>query len=229
MLRIKKTFQAPRVIKRYLIVDLAENTYTNAYGNAQPEKVLLVQEEKTKKNYAVILRDSWYDSPCMKDSYIHLTGHFDQAGQCIVDDAKNNIIVLHPDHLISATVVADSFSCQRRAVLQDRIKSSSDASKPQVYGHIIHEIFQEAMKENRWDLRWLRGLIERIIGKYIENLYEIDVEPSEATEYLVAKMPTLKEWAGAFLHARPTVSSPFVLFQYSVLIYRSTAYVDYGR
>lgn len=139
--------------------------------------------------------------------------------------------MLHPDHLISATVVADSFSCQRRAVLQDRIKGSPDSTKPQVYGHIIHEIFQEAMKENRWDLIWLRGLIDRILGKYIESLYEINVELPEAAEYLVAKMPILKEWAGAFLHARPTVSSlplPFHFIPVSFLI-TSIGLLDHGR
>lgn len=152
-----------------------------------------------------MLRDSWFDTPCAKGYYIHLIGDFDTVGQCIVDDA-NNMIILHPDHLISATVVADSFSCQRRAVLQDRVKATGGASKPQVYGHMLHEIFQEALKANRWDLNWLRDLIGRILPKYLESLYEIQMEPSEAASYLQTKMPALRDWAMSFLRNQPTVS-----------------------
>ena len=123
-------------------------------------------------------------------------------------DNTNNMIILHPDHLISVTVVADSFTCQRRAVLQDRVKATSDASKPQVYGHVLHEIFQEAMKANCWDLDWLNVLIKRILVRYVESLYEIHVELSEAEDYLMDKMTVLKSWAELFLRLNPSVRRP---------------------
>ncbi|KAK2799677.1 Tripartite DNA replication factor [Onygenales sp. PD_10] len=195
-----------QAIKRYLVLDMAENTYTNSKGQTRPEKVLFVQEEKTKNSRAIILRESWFDSPCTKDSYIHLIGNFNLAGQCVVDNS-DNMIVLHPDHLISATVVADSFTCQRRAVLQDRIKATSQANKYQVYGHILHEIFQTAMAANRWDLDWLKTLISRILENYVESLYEINIEVPEATEHLMSKMPALRAWADMFIRASPTTES----------------------
>lgn len=169
-------------------------------------QVLFVQDEKLKQNRAITLRESWFDTPCAKGHYIHVSGRFDAAGRCIVDDA-NNMIILHPDHLISATVVADSFSCQRRAVLQDRVKVTGEASKPQVYGHMLHEIFQEALRANKWDLNWLKELIGRILPKYLESLYEIHTEPPEAAAYLQAKMPALRAWAASFLRNQPTVST----------------------
>lgn len=154
-----------------------------------------------------MLRQSWVDSACKPGSIIHLIGEFDRCGQCVVDDTQNMIIV-HPDYLISATVVADSFSCTRRAVLQDRVKATSDANKPQVYGHILHEIFQEAMKANRWDIPWLSQAIERTVARYLENLYEIRVTELEAVDYLESKMPELHAWARIFVHAHPQVTLP---------------------
>ncbi|KAL1958605.1 hypothetical protein VTO42DRAFT_4202 [Malbranchea cinnamomea] len=193
-------------IKRYLILDLAENPYVNAKGRTQLEKVLLVQEEKTKRGCAITLRDSWFDTPCTKGSYIHLIGDFNNMGQCIVDN-ENNLIILHPDHLLSATVVADSFTCPRRAVLQDRVKVTSEASKPQVYGHILHEIFQGAMKRNQWDLATLNRIVQEILVKYVESLYDINVSMDEAKEYLRSKMPALKAWGETFLLVRPSRES----------------------
>jgi len=116
------------------------------------------------------------------------------------------MIILHPDHLISATVVADSFSCTRRAVLQDRVKATNDTNKPQVYGHILHEIFQDAMRANKWDMDWLSQTIERIASRYLESLYEIRVTVTEALEYLKSKMPELQAWAEVFVNAHPRVS-----------------------
>lgn len=155
-------------------------------------------------NRAVVLRETWFDSPCSKDSYIHIIGDFDAKGHCVIDNSKNMIIV-HPDHLISATVVADSFSCIRRAVLQDRVKATSEASAPQVYGHILHEIFQQAMAENRWELSWLKETINRVLEKYLEGLYEIKIEVDEAAAYLTSKMPLLREWANVFMKDTPSV------------------------
>lgn len=167
-------------------------------------QVLFVQEERTEQKRVITLRESWFDSPCSKGSYIHLIGDFDRSGQCIVDD-MSNMIILHPDHLISATVVAESFTCQRRAVLQDRVKTAVEANKPQVYGYMLHEIFQEAMKANRWDLDWLKSIIENILEKYVEGLYEIHVDFLEAKYYLLSKMPALRSWAGLFLRSQPSV------------------------
>ncbi|EAW24917.1 bifunctional ATP-dependent DNA helicase/ssDNA endodeoxyribonuclease DNA2 [Aspergillus fischeri NRRL 181] len=195
-----------QAIKRYLIVDIAENTYITQKGRTQPEQVLLVQDERTKNKKAVILRESWFDSPCSKGAYIHLTGDFDAAGQCIVDDA-HNMIILHPDHLVSATVVADSIGCQRRAVLQDRIKNSSDISKPQVFGNIFHELFQEAMKINKWDLSSLRALVEAILVRHVEDLYLIQMSIPEAVEYMMSRVPALKAWAEVFLRPTPSAES----------------------
>ncbi|PGH18544.1 hypothetical protein AJ79_00323 [Helicocarpus griseus UAMH5409] len=195
-----------KAIKRYLILDLADGRYMNCKGQSRPQKVLSVQEERSEVSRAIILRETWADTPCTKGSYIHLIGSFDFKGQCVVDDAEN-MIILHPDHLISATVVADSFTCQRRAVLQDRVKATSEANKPQVYGHILHEIFQAAMRANRWDLDWLREVISSTLEHYVESLYEIQVELPEATEHLMSKMPSLRAWAEMFVRSHPMADS----------------------
>lgn len=135
---------------------------------------------------------------------MHIVGEFDTAGQCTIDDAKN-LLIVHPDHLISATVVADSFSCTRRAVLQERVKASSEASPPQVYGHILHEIFQEALREDRWDTGWLSNIVQKAAQRYLEKLFEINTELPAAVEYLMGKVPDLQQWAELFVGAQPKV------------------------
>ncbi|KIV88936.1 hypothetical protein PV10_08562 [Exophiala mesophila] len=187
-----------RAIKRYLIVEVVESEYEAKSGRRRIEKMLSVKDEKSGMRYIVLLRDSWYDTRCTKGSYVHIIGIFDNTGTCIIDDASNMIIV-HPDHLISSTVVGDSFTCMRRAVLQDRIKATSIATAPQVYGHILHEVFGQALLLDRWDAQSFRDIVNNILPSYLESLYEIGVSVHDATEYLLGKTPELIAWANVFV------------------------------
>ncbi|KAL8957248.1 MAG: hypothetical protein Q9193_005430 [Seirophora villosa] len=190
-----------RTIQRYQIIKVVEGTYMTDNGILRPEKVLVVQGETTKVLKAITLRQSWVQSECVPETFVHLVGKFDAAGQCTVDDHRN-LLILHPDHLVSATVVGDSFSCIRRAVLQDRVKATNDANESQVYGHILHEIFQEAMKANRWDDAWLHKSIEGVASRYLESFFEINVDPIRAVEQLKTKSIALQSWAQTFVSAR---------------------------
>lgn len=168
-------------------------------------QVLLVEEEKTKLFKAITLRQAWYDTPCTPNSYVHLIGQFSRTGQCVVDD-HHNMIILHPDHLISATVVADSFGCLRRAVLQDRIKATSKANPPMLYGTLLHELFQAALSENKWDTPFLSDTIDKLLPSKFETILEIAQTCEQVKEHLSSKLPELQSWAEIFVRAEPRVS-----------------------
>lgn len=167
----------------------------------------MIQADNSKSVRTVHLRGAWYDTPAHAGSYVHVIGDFSVKGQCIVDDAQN-LLILHPDQLISNTVVSDSFGCMRRAVLQDRVKATSEASPPLVYGKLLHEVFQEALLENRWDLPFLAQVIKSIAEKHVEDLYTIKVGIPAAREHMESKMGELSCWAKAFVSSNPKVMAP---------------------
>ncbi|PBP21854.1 DNA replication factor Dna2 [Diplocarpon rosae] len=189
-------------IQRYLVTNIIDSEYENAKGRKQKEKILILQIEHLKISKVVHLRGIWVGTPVTIKAFVHVIGLFDSCGRCVVDDDVN-LLILHPDHLISSTVVADSFGCTRRAVLQDRVKATSDSSAPLVYGTILHEIFQSAMMENRWDTEWLAELIEKVAVRHLEDLYIIKIEVPHAVEYLKSKMPELQCWSELFVSSQP--------------------------
>ncbi|KAJ6785642.1 hypothetical protein PWT90_04790 [Aphanocladium album] len=191
-----------KTIQRYLITNILDGEYIDQYNVTRPEKILLIMADNSKITRQVHLRGAWYDTPAHAKSYVHVIGKFSLKGQCIVDDAQN-LLILHPDQLVSATVVADSFGCMRRAVLQDRVKATSEASAPLVYGTMLHEIFQDALLANRWDLPFLAQLIEKITEKHVEELYTIKVGLPSAREHLQSKMMELSYWAKSFVSSQP--------------------------
>jgi len=172
-------------------------------------QLLVVEDDKRKATKTIILRESWFDTPATPGSYVHVIGEFDSGGLCQIDNT-NNMLILHPDHLISATVVADSFGCIRRAVLQDRIKATSEATAPQLYGHMLHELFQEAMKANRWDTQWLQQLTQSILPRHFETIVEIGLNLNQVVEHLSSKTRELQSWAKVFVRASPGVSVPYI-------------------
>lgn len=135
---------------------------------------------------------------------MHLIGDFDRLGQCIVDN-NQNLLILHPDHLISSTVVGDSFTCIRKAVLEARVKASSDANQATLYGHLLHEIFQDALKANKWNDGFMASLIEMIATRNLESLFELQIELPIAIEQLRARVVDLQAWAEVYVAAIPKV------------------------
>ncbi len=121
-------------------------------------------------------------------------------------DNAQNLLILHPDHLISSTVVGDSFTCTRKAVLQDRVKATSDANQSTIYGHMLHEIFQEAMRANRWDDEFMATTIDNLATQYLETLFEVQIEHTMAVEQLKTRVVNLQAWAEIFVSAKPKVS-----------------------
>ncbi|CAO2650600.1 Nn.00g018920.m01.CDS01 [Neocucurbitaria sp. VM-36] len=194
--------QDTRAIQRYLIKRVDEGVYTTERGHQMPERVLLVEEEKTKLFKAITLRQAWYDTPCTAGSFVHVIGEFSSTGQCVIDD-HHNMLILHPDHLISATVVADSFGCLRRAVLQDRIKATSKANPPMLYGTLLHELFQEALKVNEWNSQFLLETIDKLLPSKFETILEINSTCEAVKEHLSSKLPELQAWAEIFVRAEP--------------------------
>ena len=162
----------------------------------------MVEEEKTKLFKAITLRQAWFDTPCTIGSFVHVIGEFSPTGQCIIDDHRN-MLILHPDHLISATVVADSFGCLRRAVLQDRVKATSKANPPMLYGTLLHELFQEALKANQWDTGFLLETIDRLLPSKLETVLDINSTCEAVKEHMSSKLPELQAWAEMFVRAEP--------------------------
>lgn len=169
------------------------------------------QEYERDKSKVIILRQSWFDTPCTTGDYVHLIGSFEDEATtgrsiAIVDDQRS-MLILHPDQLISATVVADSFGCVRRAVLQDRVRATNEPSEAQVYGQILHEVFQAGLRANRWDGPWLGGVIlEDIVRRHhLENLYQIKIDVPQALAHLRGKITEFQAWADLFVSDEPKV------------------------
>ncbi|KAK0250489.1 DNA replication endonuclease-helicase Dna2 [Friedmanniomyces endolithicus] len=203
-------------LHRFKVKQIVDGTYTNAKGRRCLERLLMAENERTRKPVAITLRDSWTTTAVSPGDIVHVstlphhkaekTSSRDPPGQhTISDDNASALLIVHPDHMLSATTVADSFDCIRKAVLQDRIKATGETSKPMVYGKILHEVFQQALSANQWDTAFLADVVTRTIQTHVEGLWELGMRDTVlATEEVTAKMGELAAWAGMFVAKQPS-------------------------
>ncbi|CAK7264901.1 DNA replication endonuclease-helicase Dna2 [Sporothrix epigloea] len=184
------------------------NSTTTPWANTQnrlcQEKILVVQAEGDRNApiRTVHLRGDWFNTPASTKAFVHVLGDFDSSGICVVDNDRG-MLILHPDQLLASTVVAESFSCTRRAVLQDRVKDVGTVGPPLVYGSLVHEIFQDALLANEWSHEFLGTAADKTIQKHLEELYTIKVDVTTAREYLLARTRELASWADLFINPTP--------------------------
>lgn len=136
--------------------------------------------------------------------------------------SSNNLLIVHPDTLISATRASDAHFCRRKAVLQEKVRSSSESSPALVYGNLLHELFQscflamaepsdlnlEEKVEEAFGLDGRAAEIDRLlrVPKNLESLFIIQVELDEARTHLREKSSTFADFAKQYIGQRPKVS-----------------------
>ncbi|EME89159.1 uncharacterized protein MYCFIDRAFT_104185, partial [Pseudocercospora fijiensis CIRAD86] len=207
-------------IRRYMVIDVRTGSYTNSKGRQCEQKVLRIEDERTRASEVIILRDSWLDTAVSKGNIVNiakLRRHSNStpvassppSGETFIDDTEqSNFLIVHPDHMLSATTVADSFDCVRKAVLQDRIKATGETNKSMVYGKILHEIFQQCLSADRWDQKFLNEMVERTVQAHVEGLWELGMRDNVlAIEEVKAKMGELEAWSRVFVKSEPAADS----------------------
>lgn len=105
------------------------------------------------------------------------------------------MVIVNPDILISATTIANSFECTRKAVLQSKVKSSSEYNHyPLITGRIIHECFQAALLENNFETDWLRKKFKQIVESSLEDLYQAGKNERQLCAELNESIPFIQKW-----------------------------------
>ncbi|QLQ77847.1 hypothetical protein HG537_0A00940 [Torulaspora globosa] len=106
------------------------------------------------KNTSVIVRRPWIYLEFEEGDVIHIVEGQNSENKRLLSDDKDpkthlvndNLLILNPDLLLSATEVGGSIECLRRAVLQSVLEDSrGEPSIFMIIGTIVHELLQSAL------------------------------------------------------------------------------------
>ena len=71
---------------------------------------------------------------------------------------------------------------------------------------MLHEVFQEAIRVNKWDDESLARSIELIAIRYLERLFEIGVEVPRAVDHMKSRVVEMQAWAEIYVGSKPKVN-----------------------
>lgn len=177
----------------------------------------------------VILRDDWTQTDVRVGDTINIIGLFTPLPchsnsttgapppkSTITLTASANLLVLHPDTLLTATALSSAPTCPRKPILSLLLRSTSctsatstDITPSLVWGNILHEVMQACLRAGRWDDVWIEERIaeevrrEKGLGDLVK-LGGVGVE--EAVREVKARAGGLKVFGEKYMRNLPKVS-----------------------
>jgi DNA replication ATP-dependent helicase Dna2 len=160
----------------------------------------------------------WSFTPVTPGDVIHvcsLTGQYktDATALPIVlhsypppgSDVDDLILVLHPDMLMSPSIISETSSCNRRAALKSKIGSNGLSSKAAFVGTMRHGLFEACMKTAEFDSFFAQREVKKLLREKAEMLIGCNVSESEAEAEILGILPMIRQFAQEYTTLRKDV------------------------
>ncbi|KAJ4485710.1 DNA replication factor Dna2-domain-containing protein [Lentinula aciculospora] len=159
---------------------------------------------------SVILQDDWVTTGIQPKDIVNVIGTFTPLLQSsssiissIIISSKHNLLILHPDLLLTATAVSTAAQCRRRPLLSNMIRSSSDVSPALVWGHILHTVVQACLSARCWNDRWLQEKIDEVVRENLVDLVRINVNVETAISEVKARAKGVQSFFNRYMSETP--------------------------
>ncbi|KAI6019257.1 Dna2-domain-containing protein [Pisolithus microcarpus] len=170
--------------------------------DSQKAGVLSVKSQPQGDSYTVLLRNDWADLDIREGDTVNVLGSFDSAGSILIS-SKENLLIHHPDFLLTATALSNAPQCKRKPLLSALVHSTSDTTPSLVWGNILHEVMQTCLLANRWDKAYIDDLIEDIISRNLSELVKIGVTIEEAMREVTLRSKGLRVFSKRYIAEEP--------------------------
>ncbi|KAI1307389.1 Tripartite DNA replication factor [Mortierella claussenii] len=190
--------------RRFKVNEVQEGVLDSRWHG--PSKVLLVQDAKDNALARIFLRDSWMASRVVSGDIVHSVSAFIYSSDPVdlmVDDLQGYMII-KPDHLVPTSILAESFNCIRKPIVDMRARKTDESSIPMIHGTMLHELFQQSLKENDFfsDDNMSRR-VDEIVQQHLNDLCLVQEPKDVAKEKLEELIPACQEFARKYLRAEP--------------------------
>lgn len=206
---------------RFLVLDIVRNHHTSQSQvvGARPREELILRlfDERLQVVRQCHLRQDWSRTRVDAGDFVHVTGTFcKDTSTCIVDNVQN-LIVVHPDSLLTGTRVADSFDCSRKAVLSERFNTLGGSSFAMIQGTMLHEVFEGCVRQEDGNKgtgflpKFMADLVAGVVQRHLAEVLACSETEVTATMKIGAFIPLLQQWALTFLREVPVEEVRFEL------------------
>ena len=119
--------------------------------------------------------------------------------------ASTNLLIHHPDHLLTPSALSSAPHCTRRPVLTSLLRSTSPSTPVLVYGNILHEIFQQSLRSGQWDTHWIENKIDQALGAKLGELVSVGVSVETARRDILDRAKGVSMFGQKYVSDTPKV------------------------
>ncbi|KAI6659322.1 DNA replication ATP-dependent helicase/nuclease DNA2 [Oopsacas minuta] len=183
---------------------------------ADVKKLELESIDPNGKHVICNLTDDWYETEILLEHRINIIllhphtytlNPITNRLTITLDRSTTDVFVItHPDMLISGTVVAGSFFCERKTILQEMIRSKeTELAKHALMGTILHEIFQQAIVTNEFDIKSLEQASRKIPTDiaFLEMFAQLEISAADALESINRHLTNFSKFGENFMKQYP--------------------------
>ncbi|KAI0339345.1 Dna2-domain-containing protein [Trametopsis cervina] len=198
-------------------------------GDERAYRSLIVAVQASSEYRRIILQDDWLELDVRIGDVINVIGtfsppsHLDPATQAststlplpdalpyitLTSQPTSDLLVLHPDILITATSLSSTPTCLRKPILSTLIHSSSDVTPALVWGNMLHEIMQSCLIDwthgaAGWDEREMDRKVDQEVKRGLGDLLRLNVTVDQAKRELKIRAVGLKAFQQRYIHDVP--------------------------
>jgi hypothetical protein len=125
--------------------------------------------------------------------------------RCISVTSSANLLILHPDILLTATALSNAPQCRRKPLLTSLVRSTSDITPALVWGSMLHEVIQRCLLEKRWDEAWIDKCLQEAVSGGLGELVKLGLSEEIALREMRERAKGFKFFAERYLGDVPKV------------------------
>ncbi|KAF8154731.1 AAA domain-containing protein [Crassisporium funariophilum] len=171
-------------------------------------KAIVARVEPGSERVDIHLYHDWYQTDIRIDDVLNVLGAFANPGpstssslskRFISITTQSNLLILHPDVLLTATALSNAPQCRRKPLLTAMVRSTSDITPALIWGSMLHEVMQRCLQEERWGQNEIDGFIEEAVSGGLAELVKLGISEEVATREMKERSKGLSIFKDRFL------------------------------
>ncbi|KAG2004575.1 DNA replication helicase dna2, variant 2 [Coprinopsis cinerea AmutBmut pab1-1] len=185
------------------------DSVSDSHLNGRWCKVLHAHVSKDHSSPRTIyLFDDWYETPVHPGDTINVLGAFSSTSPPSIEiTSQSNLVILHPDILLTATSLSNAPQCPRKPLLSSLVRASNDTSPALVWGNMLHELIQRCLlhpdPQLAFSPSFINGQIDSIIVSSLGSLVVLDISEETARATLRDRARALSSFASRYIGSTP--------------------------
>ncbi|OAQ25272.1 Dna2-domain-containing protein [Linnemannia elongata AG-77] len=201
--RVKSYIETAKY-KRYTVQEIQDDIVDSRWPGLC--KALLALEHQVGVPVKIFLRELWRPTAVSVGDIVHIIAPhvYPKAIQELMLEDAQGLLIVKPDYLVPTSLLAESFTCIRRPIVDTRARKPDESTIPLVHGTILHELFQLSLRNNDFTTEGMQARIEDLIQAHLNDLCLVNESLDTARDAFSQWITSCQDWARRYLRSTPS-------------------------